>query len=103
MGLLARAVGWFLEQGITCQRILSDNGSAYRAGEWRKACNALDLKSIRTKPYAPRTNGKAERSIRTLLEGWAYGMTFQTSEERNQWLPRYLGISKSLRKNPYSG
>ncbi len=80
VGFLARAVGWFSEQGITCQRILSDNGSAYRSGEWRKACKALDLKPIRTRPYTPRTNGKAERFIRTLLEEWAYGMAFQTGD-----------------------
>jgi hypothetical protein len=58
---LARAVGWFSQQGNTCSRILSDNGSAYRSGDWRKACRAHDLKLIRTKPYTPRTNGKAER------------------------------------------
>ena len=60
MCFLARAVGWFSEQGIICQRILSDNGSAYRSGEWRKACRVLDLKTIRARPYTPRTNGKTE-------------------------------------------
>jgi transposase InsO family protein len=92
VGFLAREVGWFCDQGITCRRILSDNGSAYRSSEWRKACRALDLKLFRTGPYTPCTNGKAERFIRTLLEEWACGMAFQTSEERNQWHPRYLGI-----------
>ena len=58
VGFLARAVGWFSQQGITCQRVLSDNGSAYRSGAWRKACKTLDLRPIRTKPYTPRTNGK---------------------------------------------
>jgi transposase InsO family protein len=81
VGFLARAVGWFSEQGITCRRIFSDNGSAYRSGDWRKACKAQDLTPIRTRPYTTRTNGKA----------------FQTSEERNQWLPRYLGISNGRR------
>jgi hypothetical protein len=89
---LVRAVGWFSEQGIICQRILSQNGSVYRSREWRKACNALDLSPIRTRPSTPRTNGMAERFIRTLVEEWAYGMTFQTSDDRNQWLSRYLGI-----------
>jgi transposase InsO family protein len=92
IGFLARAVGWFSEQGITCRRVLSDNGSAYRSGDWRKACRALDLKPIRTKPYTPQTNGKAERFIKTLLTEWAYVIAYQTSEERNRWLPRYLGI-----------
>ena len=92
VGFLARAVGWFSQQGITCRRVLSDNGSSYRSGEWRKACGALDLKPIRTRPYTPRTNGKAERFIKTLLGEWAYAMPFQTSAERNSWLPRYLGL-----------
>jgi len=92
IGFLARAVGWFSVQGITCRRILSDNGPAYRSGEWRKACRALDLKPIRTKPYTPQTNGKAERFIKTLLAEWAYVIAYQTSEERKRWLPRYLGI-----------
>ena len=63
IGFLARAVGWFSEQGIICRRILSDNGPAYRSCSWRKACRALDLKPIRTKPYTPHTHGKAERFI----------------------------------------
>ncbi|WP_369801699.1 integrase core domain-containing protein [Cyanobium sp. NIES-981] len=92
VGFLARAVGWFSEQGITCRRILSDNGSAYRSGDWRKACRALDLKPIRTKPYTPQTNGKAERFIKTILAEWAYVIAYQTSEERNRWLRRYLAI-----------
>ena len=92
VGFLARAVGWFSEQGITSRRVLSDNGSAYRLGAWRMACGALDLKPIRTKLYTPRTNGKAERFIQTLCREWAYRMPFQTSEERKHWLPRYLGL-----------
>ena len=97
VGFLARAVGWFSDQGITCKRILSDNGSAYRSGEWRKACQALNLKPIRTKPYSPQTNGKAERFIKTILAEWAYITAYQTSEERNSWLPRYLGIYNGQR------
>jgi len=97
VGFLARALGWFSEQGITCRRVLSDNGSSYRSGEWRKACSALDLKPIRTRPYTPRTNGKAERFIKTLLGEWAYAMAFQTSEERKRWLPRYLRLYNDRR------
>lgn len=93
IGFLARAIGWFSEQGITCRRVLSDNGSAYRSGHyWRKACQALDLKPIRTRAYTPQTNGKAERFIKTILAECAYVIAYQTSEERNRWLPRYLGI-----------
>lgn len=97
VGFLARAVGWFSQEGITCRRILSDNGSAYRSGDWRKACRALDLKPIRTKPHTPRTNGKAERFIKTLLEEWAHTMALRTSEERNRWLPRYLALYNGRR------
>jgi transposase InsO family protein len=66
VGLLTRVVGWFNEKGFTCRRILSDNGSAYRSGAWRKACRTFDLKPIPTRPHTPRTNGMAERFIQTL-------------------------------------
>jgi transposase InsO family protein len=71
-GFLARAVGWFSEQGITCRRILSNNGPSYRSGDWRKACRALEIKPIRTKPYTPQTNGKAARFIKPT---WRNGPT----------------------------
>ena len=80
------------ELGITCRRVLSANGYAYRSGARRKACKTLDLRAIRTKPYTPRSNGKAERFIQTLCREWTYGMPFQTSEERKQWLPHYLRL-----------
>ena len=97
VGFLARALGWFPEQGITCRRILSDNSPSYRSGDRRKACHALALKPIRTKLYSPQTNGKAERFIRALLVEWAYVIACHTSEERNRWLPRYLGIHNGNR------
>lgn len=97
VGFLARAVGWFSEQGITCRRVLSDNCSSYRSGEWRMACGDLNLKPIRTRSYTPRTNGKAERFIKTLLSEWAYAMSIQTSEERSRRLPHYLGIYNGRR------
>jgi hypothetical protein len=84
LGFLARAVGWFSEQGITCRRDLSDNGPSCRSGDWRKACRAMDLNPIRTKPYTPRTNGKAERFIKILLAESAHVIAYQTSEERNR-------------------
>ncbi len=89
---MTRAVGWFNQQGITCRRVLSDNGSPYRSGNWREVCSALPLEPIRIRPYTPRTNGKAERLIKTLLADWDYAMAFQTSEERNRCLPRTLAI-----------
>jgi transposase InsO family protein len=97
VGFLLRAVAWFNGHGINCCRVLSDNGSAYRSRPWRQTCEALGLTPKRTRPYTPRTNGKAERFIKTLQAEWAYGMAFQTSEERNSWLPRYLAIYNGRR------
>lgn len=85
-------MAWFGSQGITCRRVISDNGSAYWSKPWRQACEALGLTTKRTRPYTPRTNGKAERFIKTLQTEWAYGMCFQSSAERNRWLGRYLAI-----------
>lgn len=97
VGFLLRAVAWFNSQGISCTRVLSDNGSAYRSKPWREACSALGLTPKRTRPYTPRTNGKAERLIKTLLAEWAYAMAFQSSAERNRWLPRYLAFYNGRR------
>ena len=99
VGFLLRAVAWFNSRGITCRRVLSDNGSAYRSKPWRQACEALGLTPKRTRPYTPRTNGKAERFIKTLLAEWAYALAFNTSAERNRWLPRYLAIYNGRRRH----
>ena len=103
IGFMSRAVAWFNSQGIECQQVMSDNGPAYLSRSFAKACKALGLKHIRTRPYTPRTNGKAERFIQTFCREWAYGMPFQNSEERNQWLPRYLSIYNRLRKHTALG
>ncbi len=79
-------------RGVTSFLNPGGNVPSYRSGDWRKACRALDLKPIRTKPYTPQTNGKAERFIKTLLAEWAYVIAYQTSAERNHWLPGYLEI-----------
>ena len=63
VGFMLRAVSWFNSQGITCRRVLSDNGSAYRSKQWRQACTVLGLKAKRTRAYRPQTNGKAEGFI----------------------------------------
>jgi hypothetical protein len=90
---LERAVGWFARQGVTVERVMTDNGSAYRSHRWRDACGALALRHLRTKPYTPRTNGKAERFIQTSLREWAYARPFATSHERTAalapWLDHY--------------
>ena len=97
VGFLLRAVAWFDGQGIRGRRVLSDNGSAYRSKPWREAFSALGLISKRTRPCSPQTNGKAERFNKTLLAEWAYSMAFQTSTERNRWLPRYLATCNGRR------
>jgi transposase InsO family protein len=90
---LERAVGWFARQGITVERVMTDNGSAYRSRHWGQACGGLALRHIRTRPYTPRTNGKAERFIQTSLREWAYARPFATSHERAAalmpWLDHY--------------
>ena len=82
VGFLLRAVAWFGGQGISCRRVLSDDGSAYLSKARREACAALGLIPKRTRPYTPRTNGKAERFIKTLSAEWAYSMAFQTSTDQ---------------------
>ena len=93
VGFLRRAVAYFASFGIRVERLLTDNGSAYRATIHALACKALGVKHLRTRPYRPRTNGKAERFIRTLLGGWAYGAIYRNSDERRRalagWLDHY--------------
>ena len=90
---LKRAVGWFASLGITVERILSDNGSCYRSHAHQFACQQLKIRHHFTRPYRPRTNGKAERFIQTLINRWAYGAIYGTSAERTQalagWLTHY--------------
>ncbi len=83
VGFLRRAIAFYAAHGIAVQQLMTDNGSAYISTLHALACRALGLKHIRTRPYRPRTNGKAERFIRTLLGGWAYGAIYHNSNERN--------------------
>src|SRR3954471_14210396 len=93
IAFLGRAVSFYARYGITVERLLTDNGSAYRSTIHAIACRALGIRHRRTRPYRPQTNGKAERFIRTLLGGWAYGAIYATSAERTAaldgWLWRY--------------
>jgi transposase InsO family protein len=89
-GFLERAVAWFAERGIRVERLLSDNGSCYRSHTHAAACHKLGLRHSFTQPYRPRTNGKAERFIQSLLNEWAYGRLYATSAERNTQLPSWL-------------
>ncbi|GAA4083072.1 IS481 family transposase [Nocardioides kongjuensis] len=90
IGVLQRAVAWFADHGVTIERVLSDNGSAYRSYAWRDACAELAISHKRTRPYRPQTNGKIERFHRTLADGWAYARLYESTEQRNAALPAWL-------------
>ena len=87
---LQRAAAWFADRGITLERVMSDNGSCYRSREHARACRELGLRHLRTRPYRPRTNGKAERFIQTLQNEWAYARIYASSTERAEHLPAWL-------------
>jgi transposase InsO family protein len=93
VGFLGRAIAFYASYGITVQRVLTDNGSPYRSAIHALACRALGVRHLRTRPRRPQTNGKAERLIRTMLGGWAYGALYGTNRERTAaldgWLYRY--------------
>jgi transposase InsO family protein len=90
IGVLQRSVAWFTDHGVTVERVLSDNGSAYRSHAWRDACAALDVTPKRTRPYRPQTNGKIERFHRTLADGWAYARLYRSEAERRTALPGWI-------------
>jgi transposase InsO family protein len=90
VGFLRRAVTFYRRHGITIERVMTDNGSAYRSTLHAFACRVMGLRHLRTRPYRPRTNGKAERFIRTLLGGWAYGAIYGTSAERTAALDGWI-------------
>jgi len=96
-GFLERAVAWFAARGIAVERILTDNGSAYRSHRHRETCTRLGIRHRRTRAYRPRTNGKAERFIKTLTERWAYGAIYGSSTERTAALSSWLRFYNHLR------
>ena len=89
-GVLRRATDWFDQQGVTVQRVLSDNGSAYRSHLWADTCAELGITPKRTRPYRPQTNGKIERFHRTLAEGWAFKKFYGSDSARMAALPSWL-------------
>jgi transposase InsO family protein len=97
IAFLRRALAWFAERGVHVERVMTDNGSAYRSHAHCAACTLLGLRHSRTKPRRPRTNGKAERFIQTLLNGWAYARLYGSSSERAQALPEWLNHYNYLR------
>ena len=87
---IRRAIKWFRARGVVVQRVRSDNGAGYLSHVFASACRVLRLVHRRTRPYTPRTNGKAERFIQTALREWAYVRHYLNSEERDQQLSPWL-------------
>ena len=89
-GFLLRALRWFKRQGVRVERVMTDHGAGDVSRLFRKLCRLLRLRHLRTRPYPPRTNGKAERFIQTLLREWAYALPYRSSDSRAADLPRWL-------------
>lgn len=90
VAFLNAALVYYESLGIAVQRVMTDNGSCYRSKAFRKACADHGIKHVRTRPYTPKTNGKAERFIQTALREWAYAQAYDTSDHRADELPRWL-------------
>ena len=92
-GFLRRVLGWFARRGVVVQRVLTDNGSAYISRRFQQCATLAHVRLMRTRPYRPQTNGKAERFIQTLIRGWAYAVPYPSSWRRTQalrpWLRHY--------------
>jgi transposase InsO family protein len=103
IGFLERALAFYRRHGITVERLLTDNGSAYLSAAHARACRRLGIRHLRTRPYRPQTNGKAERFIRTLIAGWAYGAIYRSSEERSAALDGWLFYYNHRRRHSALG
>jgi transposase InsO family protein len=100
IGFLERAVAWFASHGVTVERVMTDNGAPYVSRAWASWCADHDLRHLRTRPYRPRTNGKAERFIQTMLREWAYAAAYQSSQHRHDVLATWLDYYN--RRRPHS-
>jgi transposase InsO family protein/transposase-like protein len=103
VAFLGRALAFYARYGITVERVMTDNGSAYRSTIHALACRALGLRHLRTRAYRPQTNGKAERFIRTMLAGWAYGAIYRDSRERTAALDGWLWTYNHRRRHSAIG
>jgi len=103
VAFLRRAVGFFHRHGMTVQQLLTDNGGAYRSMLHALACRTLGIKHLRIRAYRPQTNGKAERFIRTMLGGWAYGAIYRDSKERAATLDGWLWYYNHRRRHSALG
>ena len=90
IGVLRRAVSWFADRGVIVERVLSDNGAAYRSHAWRHVCDDLGITAKFTRPRRPQTNGKIERFHRTMADGWAYSKPYNSESARRSALPSWL-------------
>jgi transposase InsO family protein len=90
VAFLEAAVAYFARLGVRVERVMTDNGSCYRSKSFRAACKRLGLRQIFTRPYTPKTNGKAERFIQTALREWAYAQAYQSSDQRTAELPNWI-------------
>ncbi len=90
IAVLRNAVAWFNDRGVTIERVLSDNGSAYKSHAWTDACTELGISVKKTRPYRPQTNGKIERFHRTLADGWAFKKFYPTETARRNALPAWI-------------
>ena len=88
--VLRNALAWFADRGVTVQRVLSDNGSAYKSHLWRDTCTELGITPKKTRPYRPQTNGKIERFHRALAEGWAFKKFYNSETARLAALPAWV-------------
>jgi transposase InsO family protein len=103
VAFLRRATTFYARHGITVERVITDNGSAYVSAVHAVACRLLGIRHLRTRPYRPQTNGKAERFIRTLLGGWAYGAIYASSSERTAALDGWLWSYNHRRRHSAIG
>jgi transposase InsO family protein len=103
IGFLRRAVAFFQRHGMKVQELLTDNGSAYKSAVHAIACKTLGIRHLRTRPRRPQTNGKAERFIRTMLGGWAYGAIYGSSAERTAALDGWLWTYNHRRRHQAIG
>ena len=103
MAFLGRAVLWFQERGIRVEEVLTDNGSCYLSHAFQGLCKQLGLRHLRTRPYRPQTNGKAERLIQTLLREWAYRFSYRSSGHRIRWLRPWLHFYNHHRQHQSLG
>jgi transposase InsO family protein len=98
---LKRALAWLARHGVAVQRVMTDNGSAYRSKLFAKALQTAGARHVRTRPYTPRTNGKAERFIQTSLREWAYGRPYACSQDRANAIKPWTDAYNLTR--PHSG